>query len=71
MDKIQNRWCKKCKEYTLHDIIKPTPLAEKIFLGIITLGMIPLIDAIDKRNYNNIFTIYTKCQKCKNKKRIS
>ena len=59
----ERRYCRKCREECLHDIKSETSLGEKLFIGVSTLGMVPLFESLDTKE-SGYWRRHYVCQKC-------
>ena len=67
--KTCRRYCRKCKKETLHVICPKSGIVEKVFMGIVTMGMIPLIESCDPdKSKNRVMGAEVICDVCGNVK---
>ena len=66
---MTKRYCKKCQSEQLHDLKSNISTGEKTFIGLATLGMIPLFEFFDDDNGPH-WGKYYKCQRCDTKTKV-
>jgi len=49
------RYCKRCGKDTIHVTTPKSGIVEKCFIGVVTWGMVPLIESMSPDKNNNRF----------------